>query len=56
MQQLIRDLADDIVAVNPNAVMTMASPVARHPDIIHSARPIARPVKIVRPIANFDVK
>src|SRR5207245_3296959 len=56
-QQLIGNLAtDDIVAVDPNVVMTMALPVARHPYIIHSARPIARPVEIVRLIANFDVK
>src|ERR1041385_8952959 len=48
--------ADYVIAVDPNAVMTMAFPVAGHPYIIDSARPIARPVKIVGLIANFDVK
>ena len=56
LQQLIRDLADDVGAVDPNAVMMMTDPVARHPSIIRSARPVARPVEIVRLIANIDVK
>jgi hypothetical protein len=41
------------VSVDPNCVMTV--PVPRNPAPVASSGPVARPIGVIRSIANFDV-
>jgi len=43
-------LAADVMAVDPAAVV----PVTGDPDHLVVARPVARPMMVIRPVAKFD--
>ena len=43
------------MAVNPNPVMVMPTPVSRHPNVVHRTDVVARPVDVIWLVTNCDV-
>jgi hypothetical protein len=48
-------LAGPVVAVDPNLMVMMPRPMSRNPAPVAAASPVPRPIKIIGPIANFDI-
>ena len=46
--------AGSIVPVDPNLIVVTPGPVPRNPAPVSPTRPVARPIGIIRPIADVD--
>ena len=55
MSQEAFALASCVIAVDPVAVMVTPMPMSRNPNPISPTDVVARPMYIIRPIANLDV-
>jgi hypothetical protein len=51
----ITELPDPVMAVNPVPVTVVPSPVPGNPNVVHSAVPIPRTMRVIGLVANINV-